>query len=92
MKALGVLADGRAQLLMNITDFEKTPISQVVQHRVALALQHKVAPVEGEVVGLIPDAACERESEWMRQLTGFEPLNKILENRLESPLDWPGDK
>jgi glutamate formiminotransferase / 5-formyltetrahydrofolate cyclo-ligase len=92
VKALGVLADGRAQLLMNITDFEKTPISQVYSTVSRLALRHKVAPVEGEVVGLIPDAACERESEWMRQLTGFEPLNKILENRLESPLDWPGDK
>ncbi len=92
VKALGVLAQGRAQLLMNITDFEKTPLSQVYAAVSRLALRHKAAPVEGEVVGLIPDAACERESEWMRQLTEFDPLNKILENRLESPLDWPGDK
>ncbi len=92
VKALGVLVHGRAQLLLNITDFEKTPISQVYSTVSRLALRHKAAPVEGEVVGLIPDAACERESEWMRQLTEFDPLNKILENRLESPLHWPGDK
>jgi glutamate formiminotransferase len=92
VKALGVLVHGRAQLLMNITDFEKTPISTVYSTVSRLALRHKAAPVEGEVVGLIPEAACERESEWMRQLTGFDPLNKILENRLESPLSWPGDR
>src|SRR5579871_1526099 len=92
VKALGVLVHGRAQLLLNITDFEKTPISQVYSTVSRFALRHKAAPVEGEVVGLIPDAACERESEWMRQLTEFDPLNKILENRLESPLPWPGDK
>jgi glutamate formiminotransferase len=31
VKAMGVLAHGRAQLSMNITDFEATPISQVYQ-------------------------------------------------------------
>jgi glutamate formiminotransferase / 5-formyltetrahydrofolate cyclo-ligase len=92
VKALGVLAHGRAQLLMSITDFEATPISQVYSAVSRLALRHKTAPVEGEVIGLIPEAACERESEWMRQLTEFDPLTKILENRLAAPLGWPGDK
>ena len=40
-------------------------------------------------IGLIPDAACERESEWMRQLIEFDPAAKILENRLAAPLAWP---
>jgi glutamate formiminotransferase len=44
------------------------------------------------VIGLVPEAACERESEWMRQLTGFDPLTKILEHRLAAPLKWPGDE
>jgi len=39
----------------------------------------------------VPEAACERESEWMRQLTGFDPETKILESRLDAPLDWPGE-
>ncbi len=33
--------------------------------------------MEGEVIGLIPEAACERESEWMRQLIEFDPQTKI---------------
>jgi glutamate formiminotransferase len=91
VKAIGVLAHGRAQLSLNIPDFKSTPISQVYRAVSALALRHKAAPVEGEVIGLIPEAACERESEWMRQLIGFDPLTKILERRLSAPLAWPGE-
>ena len=90
VKALGVLAQGRAQLSMNIGDFEVTPISQVYRAVSSLALRHKVALAEGEIVGLLPDAACERESEWMRQLSGFDAETKILEYRLGTPLAWPG--
>jgi len=89
VKAMGVLAHGRAQLSMNITDFEATPISQVHQAVAALALRYKMKIAEGEVIGLIPEAACERESEWMRQLDGFDPHTKILEHRLGAPLPWP---
>jgi glutamate formiminotransferase len=91
VKAIGVLARGRVQLSMNITDFEVTPISQVYRAVSNLALRHKAALVEGEVIGLIPKAACERESDWMRQLVGFDAQTKILEQRLEAPLAWPGD-
>jgi glutamate formiminotransferase len=90
VKVIGVLAHGRAQLSLNISDFEVTPVSQVYKAVTRIAMRHKTAPVEGEVIGLIPDAACERESEWMRQLNGFDPLTKILESRLASPLSWPG--
>jgi glutamate formiminotransferase / 5-formyltetrahydrofolate cyclo-ligase len=89
VKALGAMVRGRAQLAMNITDFEATPISQVHKAVSRLALKHKVGLAEGEIVGLIPEAACERESEWMRQLDGFDTKAKILEHRLQSPLAWP---
>jgi glutamate formiminotransferase / 5-formyltetrahydrofolate cyclo-ligase len=92
VKALGLLARGRAQLSMNITDFQATPISHVFRAVSSLALRHNAAPVEGEVIGLIPQAACERESEWMRQLSGFDPETKILESRLGAPLAWPGEE
>ena len=88
VKAMGMLAHGRAQLSMNITDFKATPISQVYSTVSRLALRHKTAPVEGEVIGLIPEEACERESEWMRQLVGFDDETKILERRLAAPLSW----
>jgi glutamate formiminotransferase len=91
VKALGVMAHGRAQLSMNVTDFKATPISQVYTAVSKLAHRHKVDLAEGEVIGLIPEAACERESEWMRLLSGFDPQTKILEHRLEAPLGWPGE-
>lgn len=90
VKALGALAHGRAQLSLNITDYEATPLSQVFDKVSRLAFRHKTAPVTGEVVGLIPEAACERDAEWMRQLTQFDPTARILEQRLASPLAWPG--
>jgi len=90
VKALGILVNGRAQLTMNITDFEATPLSLVFRTAAALALRHKAEPVEGEIIGLLPEAACERESEWMRQLSGFDEQTKILERRLAAPLAWPG--
>ena len=89
VKAMGVLAHGRAQLSMNITDFEAMPISHVHREVARLALRHKAEMAEGEVIGLIPEAACERESEWMRQLAEFDPETKILERRLGAPLPWP---
>jgi glutamate formiminotransferase len=90
VKAMGVLAQGRAQLSMNIIDFTATPISQVHRAVSRLAARHKTELMEGEVIGLVPEAACERESEWMRQLTGFDAETKILERRLGAPLAWPG--
>jgi glutamate formiminotransferase / 5-formyltetrahydrofolate cyclo-ligase len=91
VKAMGVLAHGRAQLSMNITDFEATPLSQVYRKVVSLASRHKVALAGGELVGLVPEAACERESDWMRQFVQFDEQTKILERRLAHPLTWPGD-
>jgi len=91
VKALGLLVDGRAQLSMNITDFHTTSLSQVFDTVAHLAPRYRIAPVEGEIIGLIPEAACERESEWMRQLIGFDPATKILEQRLANPMNWPGE-
>jgi glutamate formiminotransferase len=90
IKALGALVHGRAQLSMNIPDYQATPLSEVFAKVSKLASKHKTAPVEGEVIGLIPEAACERDSEWMRQLIQFDPAAKVLERRLENPLAWPG--
>jgi len=89
VRAIGALVQGRAQLAMNITDFQVAPLSQVYGAVAALAQRQKTTPAEGEIIGLIPEAACEHDSEWMRQLTGFDPSTKILEQRLASPLAWP---
>lgn len=90
LKAMALLAHGRAQLALNISDFDVTPISYVHRTVSSLASRYKSEVLEGEVIGLIPEAACERGSEWMRQLVGFDEETKVLEHRLESPLAWPG--
>ncbi|HEY1647833.1 MAG TPA: glutamate formimidoyltransferase [Terracidiphilus sp.] len=92
VKAMGVLAHGRAQLSMNITDFEAMPISQVYRKIAQLAARHHATIAEGEIIGLVPEAACERESDWLRQLREFDPQTKILERRLSAPLHWPGER
>ena len=91
VKAMGVMAHGRAQLSMNITDFEATPLSEVYRKVVSLAAARKAGIGEGEVIGLIPEAACERQSEWMRHLIEFDEQAKVLERRLEHPLTWPDE-
>ena len=89
VKAIGVLANGRAQVSMNITDFTLTPMHHVhatVRH---LAQRHGVLIEDAELIGLIPEAAYEPDSEWVRQITGFNPDAKVLERKLSSPIAWP---
>jgi len=90
VKAMGVVAQGQAQISMNITDFRSTPVAQVYAAVKQKASRHRVKVVRGEFVGLVPEAAFEQETEWVRQLDGFIPEEKILERRLEHPLAWPG--
>jgi glutamate formiminotransferase / 5-formyltetrahydrofolate cyclo-ligase len=92
VRAIGVLAHGRAQLSMNIPDFESTPVSQVHRKVQDLAAKHKARIANCEIVGLLPEAAYERESEWIRQLSSFDPETKILERRLAAPLRWPDEE
>jgi glutamate formiminotransferase len=92
VKAMGVLAHGRAQLSMNITDLQATPVSSVYAQVCRLADKHKTEPVEAEIIGLLPQIAYEQESEWMRLLNGFDPATKVLERRLEAPQVWPEEQ
>ena len=89
VKAMGVLAHGEAQISMNITDFRQTPLSQVYDAVQQKAARHGVSIARGELIGLVPEAAAERESEWLRHFHEFDPAEKILERKLERPLAWP---
>jgi len=89
VKAMGVLANGRAQVSMNITDFRVTSVGMVYETVKRLALNHGAEPLSGELIGLIPEEAYEPDSEWARQIGGFDPESKVLERRLEKPLEWP---
>jgi glutamate formiminotransferase / 5-formyltetrahydrofolate cyclo-ligase len=90
VKAIGVIVGGQAQISMNITDFRATPVAQVHAAVKQKASRHRVKVLRGELIGLVPEAAFEQETEWVRQLDGFDPEEKILERKLVHPLAWPG--
>jgi glutamate formiminotransferase len=90
VKAMGVLVQGRAQVSLNITDFRVTPVGRVFDALNRLAGKHGTKVVDGELIGLLPEDAFERDSEWVRLMRGFNPEERILERRLKQPLEWPG--
>src|SRR5215471_11626856 len=89
VKAMGVLAHGMAQISMNITDFRQTSVADAYAAVKRQAARHRAQPVRGELIGLLPEAAFEHDSEWVRQLHGFNPDEKLLERKLERPIAWP---
>ena len=89
VKAIGVMANGRAQVSMNITDFHKTPMTRLHAAVSEIAERHGAEIAEGEVIGLIPEQAYETNADWVRQIPEFDPEEKILERRLKHPLNWP---
>lgn len=88
LKAIGVLVDGRAQVSMNITNPRATPVSQVYRAVKDAAARQGVQPERVELIGLLPEAAVERDSEWIQLAAGFS-VDRTLERRLEEPLTWP---
>ena len=89
VKAMGVLVQGRAQVSLNITDFRLTPVGQAFAAVNRLAAAHSTKVVDGELIGLLPEEAFERDSDWVRLIGEFKPEERILERRLKRPMDWP---
>src|SRR5580700_5520052 len=83
VKGAGFLVRGLAQVSMNLTDFEQTPIHRVFEFVKREAARYGVAPVSSEIVGLIPKLALEQAAEWFLQVANFDS-SLILENRLAS--------
>jgi glutamate formiminotransferase/formiminotetrahydrofolate cyclodeaminase len=81
VKGAGFLVRGLAQVSMNLTDFEQTPIHRVFEMVKREAARYGVAPVSSEIVGLIPKKALEQAAEWFLQVENFDS-SLILENRL----------
>jgi glutamate formiminotransferase / formiminotetrahydrofolate cyclodeaminase len=81
VKGSGFLVRGLAQVSMNLTDFEQTPIHRVFELVKREAARHGVIPVSSEIVGLIPKKALEQAAEWFLQVENFDS-SLILENRL----------
>ena len=89
IKAMGVLVQGRAQISLNITDFRVTSVGQAFAAASRLAESHGTNVVDGELIGLLPEEAFERDSDWVRLIRGFKAEERILERRLKQPLEWP---
>lgn len=81
VKGAGFLVRGLAQVSMNLTDFEQTPIHRAFEMVKREAARYGVAPVSSEIVGLIPKKALEQAAEWFLQVENFDS-SLILENRL----------
>jgi glutamate formiminotransferase/formiminotetrahydrofolate cyclodeaminase len=81
VKGAGFLVRGLAQVSMNLTDFEQTPVHRVFEMVKREAARYGAAPVSSEIVGLIPKKALEAAAEWFLQVESFDS-SLILENRL----------
>jgi glutamate formiminotransferase len=81
VKGAGFLVRGLAQVSMNLTDFEQTPIHRAFEFVKREAQRYGVIPVSSEIVGLIPKKALEQAAEWFLQVENFDS-SLILENRL----------
>jgi len=81
VKGAGFLVRGQAQVSMNLTDFEQTPIHRAFELVRREAARYGVMPASSEIVGLIPKRALEDTAEWFLQVENFDS-SLILENRL----------
>ena len=84
---MGVALKARnlAQVSINLTDFESTPMHRVYEMVKREAERYGAIPVGSEIVGLVPKKALEMAADFFLQLEDFSP-SQVLENRLQSAL------
>ena len=85
VKAAGFRLEDRnlAQVSMNLTNYQKTPIFRVFEIVKREAERYGVSILESEIVGLVPAAALVSAAEFYLQLERFSG-NQILENKLRN--------
>jgi glutamate formiminotransferase len=83
VKAMGVKVEDRnlAQVSMNLTNYQKTPIFRAFEMVRREAARYGVSILESEIVGLVPSAALVGAAEFYLQLERFG-AEQILENTL----------
>ena len=83
VKAMGVKLEDRklAQVSMNLTNHEKTPMFRVFEVVKREAARYGVTVLESEIVGLVPSAALTASAEFYLQLERFSGA-QVLENKL----------
>ncbi|MGH9718490.1 MAG: glutamate formimidoyltransferase [Candidatus Acidiferrales bacterium] len=87
VKAMGVYLDARnlAQVSMNLTDFEQTPVHRVFELVRREAERYGASVVSSELIGLIPRRAIDMAAEHFLQFENFT-TDHVLEKRLEDAI------
>lgn len=87
VKSMGVELKSRnlAQVSINLTDFEQTPMHRVYEIVKREAARYGAVPVGSEIVGLVPKKAIEMAADFFLQLESFSP-SQVFENKLEAAL------
>lgn len=95
VKAMGVemKSRGAAQVSINLTDFEVTPLHRVFEAVRAEAARRGRKVTSSEIIGLVPRKALELPAGCDLLLENFSP-DRILENRLAAiaNIPWTGPK
>jgi glutamate formiminotransferase len=83
VKAAGFKLEDRnlAQVSMNLTNYQKTPIFRVFEIVKREAERYGVSILESEIIGLVPSAALVSAAEFYLQLERFGG-DQVLENKL----------
>jgi glutamate formiminotransferase len=87
VKSMGVMLTTRnlAQVSINLTDFEQTPMHLVFETVRREAERYGVGVVGSEIVGLIPKKAIELAADYFLRFENFRP-ELVLENRIAEAL------
>src|SRR6266404_1654434 len=87
VKSMGVELKVRnlAQVSINLTDYEQTPMHRVYEMVKREAARYGVVPVGSEIVGLVPKKAMEMAADYFLQLENFSP-SQVFENKLAAAL------
>jgi glutamate formiminotransferase/formiminotetrahydrofolate cyclodeaminase len=91
VKSMGVMLTSRnqAQVSINLTDFEQTPMHLVFETVRREAERYGVPVVGSEIVGLIPKKAIEMSAEYFLRYENFRP-ELVLENRIADAVTTRG--
>ncbi len=91
VKSMGVMLTSRnlAQVSINLTDFEQTPVHLVFETVRREAERYGAAVVGSEIVGLIPKKALEMSAEYFLRCENFKP-ELVLENRIAEAMSTRG--
>ncbi|HWR23089.1 MAG TPA: glutamate formimidoyltransferase [Feifaniaceae bacterium] len=84
VKALGVMLSERniAQVSINMTNFQKTPLYRVLELVKAEARRCGVSVIGTEIVGLAPMQALSDSAEYYMQIEAFDFHKQVLENHI----------